>query len=170
MNKYGEECFGDLTIVILPKVPMIGYNKFSIIREQIREFIENNAPVNLSKSKNLNICEAQYVEFHVSIVAAVKNLNDYQNVHNEVNIRIKKFLDPINGGQSGNGFEIGKIPGNREILNSISFIPKLDYVNRIQTFTKVLSDEGKKKISLSNAKKLKFAVPFLKTLDIKICN
>lgn len=170
VNKYGEECFGDLTIVILPKVPMIGYDKFSTIREQIREFITNNAPVNLSKSKNLNICEAQYVEFYVSIVATVRNLDDYQNVHNEINTRIKKFLDPINGGQSGSGFEIGKIPGNKEILSSISFIPKLDYVNRIQTFTKVLSDEGKKEISLSDAKKLKFAVPILKNLDIKICN
>ena len=91
------------------------------------------------------------------------------------NTIISRFINPLNSTTKPVKAQriicfCNTFPGNKEILSSISFIPKLDYVNRIQTFTKVLSDEGKKEISLSDAKKLKFAVPILKNLDIKICN
>jgi len=168
INKYGEESFGHLTVVILPKIILNNYEKFLPIKKDIEDFIKKNAPLNFIHSNNLSIREVQYVEFYVNISVTIKNLNDYQDVHSKINSRLKNFLNPISGGHTGTGFEIGKIPNNRDIINNLNFIPGLNRIEKINISTKIITEKGKKEILLSDAQKLIFAVPVPKEINIEI--
>ena len=119
-------------------------------------------------NKNISIREVQYVEFYVSMAVTIKNLNDYQDVHSKVNSRLKDFLNPISGGQTSNGFEIGKIPNERDIMNNLNFIPGLNRIEKISISTRIITEKGKEEILLNEAQKLNFAVPIPKDIDIEI--
>ena len=168
IDKYGRENFGYLTVVVLPKVILNSYDKFLPIKKDIENFINNNAPFNFVNSKNLSIREVQYVEFYVNIAVTIKNLNDYQDVHSKINSRLKNFLNPISGGQTGIGFEIGKIPNERDIINTLNFIPGLNRIEKVNISTKIITEKGKQEILLSDAQKCIFAVPIPKDIDIEI--
>ena len=168
VDKYGQESFGYLTVVVLPKVILNSYDKFLPIKKDIESFINNNAPFNFVHSKNLSIREVQYVEFYVNIAVTIKNLNDYQGVHSKINSRLKNFLNPISGGQTGIGFEIGKIPNERDIINTLNFIPGLNRIEKVNISTKIIAEKGKQEILLSDAQKCIFAVPIPKDIDIEI--
>ena len=100
----------------------------------------------------------------------IKNLNDYQDVHSKINSRLKNFLNPISGGQTGIGFEIGKIPNERDIINTLNFIPGLglNRIEKVNISTKIITEKGKQEILLSDAQKCIFAVPIPKDIDIEI--
>lgn len=168
MNKYGQTSFGNLTIAVLPKI--FSKNEFEIIKKEIETFIDENASFNLAKSKKIDIREVKYAEFYIKMKIVVENLDKYQETHSNVISSISKFLDPINGNQSGKGFEIGEIPNEKDILNCISFISGINKIENINIFAKIIDDFGNKKdILLSEKEMLRFAVPVSKDIDVEIC-
>ena len=168
VNKYGQTSFGSITIAVLPKI--FSKNEFEIIKKEIETFIDENASFNLAKSKKIDIREVKYAEFYIKMKIIVDNLDKYQEAHSNVISSISKFLDPINGNQSGKGFEIGEIPDEKDILNCISFISGINKIENINIFAKIMDDFGNKKdILLSEKEMLRFAVPVSKDIDIEIC-
>ena len=168
MNKYGQKSFGNLTIAVLPKI--FSKNEFEVIKKEIETFIYENASFNLVKSKKIDIREVKYAEFYIKIKIIVDSLDQYQTTHSNVISSISKFLDPINGNQSGKGFEIGEIPNEKDILNCISFNFEINKIENINIFAKVIDDFGNKKdILLCEKEMLRFAVPVSKNIDVEIC-
>ena len=167
-NKYEEKSYGDITIVVLPRNIMKEQTKFEILKKELESFLDKNSFFGFS-NKNITICEAKYVGFYINIIVFIKNMDHYQEVNNNIKTKIENFLNPITGGRNGEGFDIGKIPDEIEILGNINFIPGISRIEKINISTKISNDRGEKKeILFSDAKNLKFGVPIVKNIDIEI--
>lgn len=167
IDKYENENEGCITIVVLPKDYMRGLKNFSIIRKNVINFIDKNAPIGISNSNRIFVSEASYVKFSFGISVLIDDYRNYQSVYDKICSNIKKFLDPIRGGESGNGFQIGSLPSKSDILNKIRFVEG-GCVQQFEIFTKVLTEYGEKEILLDDANKLKFTIPVFEAIDLDI--
>ena len=167
VDKYGKESFGDLTIVILPRE--IKQDNFNSIKSELESFLNKNVPFNFSKGGQIVVTEVKYVEFYLKFVIRIKNFDCYQEVHSSIISKINEFINPITGNQNKKGFEIGEIPNERDIINSISYISGISRIENVSVSVRVQDDNGEKKeVLLNDAMKIKFAVPILKDIDMEI--
>ena len=167
IDQYENDQAESLTIVILPKDYKGGYENFANIKENALQFIKKNAPFHIANSDKLYVREVVYVEFLFKIVSKIDNFQKYQEVYDKINFRVKEFIDPIRGGNDKNGFDIGNLPSQHEILNNINFIDG-SYITKFEVYTKISTKDGDKEILLSDAQRIKFAVPIFHSIDLDI--
>jgi len=164
-DKYNKRSVGTLSIAILPKRPMCGYEKFSSIKEETLEFIKTKSCMNVN---DLNIFEVFYIKFFVRLDVVIENFDNYQYVHKNINYKLEKFLHPVTGNFFGSGFDIGKIPNERNLINYIKSVKHLKFINKINIFTKILTEKSSDDISFEDARDLKFVVPVFDKSEIDI--
>ncbi len=161
-------CIGVTSIAILPRVYMQGYEKFQGIKNKVWKFIDEKSPASLSQSSRLRIFEVGYVETSISVDIVIDDFNSYQGVYSGIETRLKKFLDPVRGNFSGEGWEIGKFPRKEFIYNYIKIVPGIKWIKNINIFTKLITPEGKKEVDFENIGKYKFVVPIFGVPEINI--
>lgn len=159
---------GITSIAVLPREFMQGYEKFQGIKKRIWEFIDQKAPAALSHSSRLRVFEVGYVETSVSVDVVIDNFNSYQKVYKNMESRLEKFLNPVYGNFSGQGWNIGDFPRKELIYNYIKTVPNVKWIKGINIFTKFITPEGKKEIDFEEVKKLHFVVPVYGTPEINI--
>ena len=142
--------------------------QFQGIKNRIWEFIDKKAPATLANSTRLRIFEVGYVETLVSVDVVIEDFNLYQGVYSGIELRLKKFLDPVTGNFSGKGWEIGQFPRKDFIYNYIKVVPNIKWINSINIFTNLVTPEGKQEIDFEVVKKKKFVVPVFGTPEINI--
>ena len=168
IDEDSNPCIGVTSIAILPRVYMQGYEKFQGIKNKVWKFIDEKSPASLSQSSRLRIFEVGYVETSISVDIVIDDFNSYQGVYSGVETRLKKFLDPIRGNFSGEGWEIGKFPRKEFIYNYIKIVPRIKWIKNINIFTKLITPEGKKERDFENIDRYKFVVPVFGAPEINI--
>ncbi|BED92120.1 MAG: baseplate J/gp47 family protein [Candidatus Improbicoccus pseudotrichonymphae] len=169
INKYGEKSIGDFCICVLPKNFPCGYEKFESIKNRILSFLKKNSSVSFfCFSKNIYVFEVFYVETNINLDIIIDDFNFYQHVYKNVEYEIKKFLDPIRGGFSKDGWKIGDIIDENFIRNCIKKVKHIKLVKNLILFFKILAKEGRKDISYEDLKKIKFIIPIFGKLKINL--
>lgn len=168
LNSLSEEELGTISVAVLPKNYMQGYEKFFGIEKRMRDFIKEKAPLTLSNSKRIDILEAMYVEISVKVDIVIDDYNNYQNVYQSVYNRLKKFLDPIVGNFNGQGWEIGKLPKKEIIYNYIKTTKNIKWLKGINIFSKLITLDGQKEVDFDDISNIKFTVPVFGEPEINI--
>ncbi len=159
INEQSEDEIGIISVAVLPREFMKGYEKFQGIKNKIWQFVDEKAPMTLANSSRLRIFEVNYVETSVSLEVAIDDFNSYQSVYKGIEDKLKEFLNPISGNFSRKGWGIGEFPRKELIYNYIKALPGLKWIKSINVFTKLVTDEGKKEIDYEKVKYNKFVVP-----------
>ncbi len=159
---------GITSIAVLPVDYMQGYEKFQGIKKRIWDFIDEKAPMTLSRSSKVRVFEVGYAETCVGLDVVIDDFNSYQGVYKEIRNRLKRFLDPVDGNFSREGWNIGEFPRKELIYNYIKVVKHIKWIKKINIFTKMITDNGKKEVAFEEIKKNKFVVPVFGEPEINI--
>lgn len=159
ISQTGEEEEGAVSIAVLPRDYMQGYEKFDVIKKRIEEFIKSKAPLTLTGSSKIKVFEATYVEISVNLDVVIDDYNLYQQVYQSIYNKLEKFLNPITGNFDSHGWKIGALPRKEIIYNYIKTTKNLKWIKSVTIFTKIVTADGKKEIDFENIKDQYFTVP-----------
>lgn len=163
-----KQCIGVTSIAVLPVNYMQGYEKFQGIKNRIWEFIDEKAPVTLSRSSKIRIFEVGYIEISVGLDIVINDFNSYQGVYKGIRTRLEEFLNPVNGNFSRRGWDIGKLPRKEFIYNYIKIVKNIRWIKKINIFTKMITPKGKKEVDFEEVKNNRFVVPVFGEPEINI--
>lgn len=159
VNEMSQEEVGTISVAVLPKDYMQGYEKFLVIKERIEDFIKSRASLTLVNASKIQVFEVRYVEISVHLDVVISDYNLYQTVYQRVYNKLKEFLDPINGNFAGEGWRIGELPRKELIYNYVKVTKDIKWIKGINVFAKVVTLEGKKEVDFDEIKKQHFTVP-----------
>lgn len=168
VDEDSKPCMGIISIAVLPRDYMQGYAKFQGIKNKIWNFIDEKASLLLARTSKVRIFEVKYVETIVNIEVSIRDFNMYQNVHKSIRRKLQKFLNPITGNFSGNGWNIGEFPRKEFIYNYVKNVKDLKSINNINIFTKVITEKGKVEVDFEEIKEESFVVPVFGEPEINI--
>lgn len=168
VDQDSNPCLGIISVAVLPRDYMQGYEKFQGIKNRIWKFVDEKASINLVKTSKIRIFEVKYVETVISIDVSIRDFNMYQDVHKGIRRRLQKFLNPITGNFSGKGWNIGEFPRKEFIYNYIKNVPNIKWIKNINIFTKVITEQGKKEVDFEKIRKESFVVPIFGEPEINI--
>lgn len=159
VSQTGEREEGTISIAVLPRDYMQGYEKFEVIKKRIEKFIKSKAPLTLTSSSKIKVFEATYVEVSVNLDVVIDDYNLYQQVYQSLYKKLVKFLDPITGNFDSQGWKIGNLPRKEIIYNYIKTTNSLKFIKSVTIFTKIITDQGKKEVDFEDIKDQYFTVP-----------
>ena len=168
VDENGKECMGLMSIAVLPRNYMQGYEKFQGIKNKIWQFIDEKSSLTLAKTSKVRIFEVEYVETCITIDVVIGDFNLYQEVHKGIRSKLEKFLNPISGNFSGRGWNIGEFPRKEFIYNYIKNVRNIKWIKNINIFTKIVTKSGKDEIEFDKVKEKPFVVPIFGEPDIRI--
>lgn len=168
VDNLSKSSVGMISIAVLPKDYMQGYEKFLIIKDRIRDFIKSAAPITLSEASKINIFEVMYVEVAVKVNLVIDDYNYYQELYQNIYNKLEIFLDPITGNFDQKGWEIGSFPRKESIYNFIKLTKNIKLIKSVDIFTKAVTLEGKKDIDLETINNQYFVVPVFGEPEINI--
>ncbi|MGN1041776.1 MAG: hypothetical protein ACI4PJ_03510 [Acutalibacteraceae bacterium] len=167
-NEDSEKEIGVTSIAVLPREFKQGHAKFQGIKDKIWQFVDEKAPATLSNSSGIRIFEVHYVETIIKLEIVIDDFNYYQGVYNEIESKLKEFLNPVSGNFSHKGWNIGDFPRKELVYNYIKTVKNLKWIKSINVFTNLLTPEGKKEIDYENIRYKKFIVPIYGEPEINI--
>ncbi|GMB10855.1 MAG: baseplate J/gp47 family protein [Candidatus Improbicoccus devescovinae] len=165
IDRFSNKSVGEICISVLPKIIQCGYERFSGIRKKILNFIKENASIGFQKNLKLSIFEVIYIETQVKMKVYIESFEFYQYVYTSLENKLKEFLNPITGGFSRTGWDIGSIVNKNSIKN---YLISIEHVTRIQDIflnMQIISEEGKQDITAEKLKTMKFIVPLFGGMD-----
>ena len=103
--------------------------------------------------------ETNYVNFQISADIVIKDYNSYQQVYQDVQRKLKVFLNPIRGNFDGNGWNIGMLPRKEIVYNCIKMINNIVMIRSLNIFNSMVTVDGVRNIDESVLKNESFVVP-----------
>ncbi len=119
---------GKVTLVLLTK--SADTNAFKHTRKNVADAVGAVMPFYLRGG--LEIKQADYIEISVVVYLASDGEAFPQTIHTEVTEKLRKFLDPLSGGASGCGYEIGEYPKPENVRALIMSVPHVTAVTDLQ--------------------------------------
>lgn len=166
-NEEGKREPGSVTVVVLPASFRYGRTDFGEERERILAYMEPRLPGNMAALRKFYVAEPYYVKITCRIELAVRDFNQVFAVRSQIQQRVEKFLDPVTGNYQGNGWDIGRLPDETQILNAIRGIPGIAYIKRVRLLARA-GDQEEDVLYESRDPRRIFAVPINGEHDIQI--
>lgn len=168
IDNMSRKSIGTISIAILPKDYMQGNEKFSILKERVEKSIKDLAPLTLAGTSKLNVFEVVYVEFSVKVDLVIDDYNYYQSLYQQVYSSLESFLNPIYGNFNKKGWDIGSLPRKELVYNYIKSMKNIKRIKSVNLFTKAITLDGKRDVSLDEINKQYFTVPVFGEPEINI--
>lgn len=159
VDRFNRKAPGVISIAILPKVYRQGSEEFAATKLRIENFIRDKAPVNFLNGLKIDVFETNYVNFQISADIVIKDYNSYQQVYQDVQRKLKVFLNPIRGNFDGNGWNIGMLPRKEIVYNCIKMINNIVMIRSLNIFNSMVTVDGVRNIDESVLKNESFVVP-----------
>lgn len=168
VNGKGERSTGNIVVAVLPRVINASDDYFEGMKQNLLNQFSKKAPAVLIMNDKIEIIEAQYIEYCISIQASVGNYNDYQAVYQEIETRLEQYLHPITGNFGNTGFKMGQLPNKMKLYNYLKNIERLIEIQSIHIFCYKRIREYRKEVDYDEIFDLPFAVPINGIHDIDI--
>ena len=159
VDRYNRPAEGRLAVAVLLREYRRGGEFFDAVVRPARQMIREKASLLLAGMDRVDLFEARYVEFYVSVDAVIEDYDLYHEVHQAISRRLAEFLDPIAGNFNGQGWEIGQLPGRELIYNSVKTIKNIKWIRGLHLFTYVMTEEGRRAVEYGTIRQDPFAVP-----------
>lgn len=104
-----------ITIALLIDQYEQGGYVFASIKERVREKLENSSCV-LPLGKKLILAQPHFLPLSVRLWLECDNMENSYDLQNQTNASICRFLNPLDGGFEGQGWQIGEIPTSQQLL------------------------------------------------------
>lgn len=147
----------DISVVLLMKDYADGAFSFHRIAAPLQREIMNNCEVTVAED-NLHIVEPIFVDISVSVWAMVMDMDDAFEVQNEVKEVLSEYLDPLSG-TLGDGWNIGELPKESQMLMRLGFLRSKAVVQRITMIGHFVDAEGEHEIDTKDIEITPFMIP-----------
>ncbi len=115
IDQYGNTKDDTITIAVLIDEYKMGGHIFSSVKEQIREKILESSSI-LPLGKSLILSQPYFVRLSLRLWTQCEKMENAYDLQKETSELINEFIDPLSGGFSGEGWEIGTIPTVAQII------------------------------------------------------
>lgn len=158
-DRYGRRCPGAITLVILQKDFRNGRGRFAAIKDEVENYLQKRADVNVLCLGRLAVIEPEFTELSVRAEIVVSGYPDAFQVKQQVYERLRRYLDPLTGNVHNQGWEIGQIPNNIQIKNAISNIPGLLFIRNLYISAFADGSRGRREVDPLEMARSLFVLP-----------
>ncbi len=158
-DENGQKKSGAVTLVVLHEDLKQAHTRFYDIKEQVERYIREKLYNGLIEQGRFAVIAPQLVELRIRVEAAAESFDDVFRLKKQVQARLDRFLDPINGNFDGSGWDIGTLPNSLQIRNAITDIPKLLYIRNIYISTFVGEQSGMTEVDAEKIRNWKYVLP-----------
>jgi hypothetical protein len=143
---------GWVTLVIVPQgterklVPSVE------LIQQVENSFSNRSFAGLSALNHVQVTGPDYLEVTVVADAVLRDLRQASQVKQQIADALDRFLHPLTGGPSGEGWKLGRNVFASEIASVIHTVPGVDYLNSLQ----LIPSQAQHRIDFASP----FACPF----------
>lgn len=122
---------GWVTLLIVPRshdprpYPTFG------LREDVRKFLESRAPADLASLHRIQVTGPLYLPVDVSATIVAKDPSQSAAVEKAARAALEHFLHPLDGGPSGQGWDLGRDVFLSDIAAVLERTEGLDYVEEL---------------------------------------
>lgn len=131
----GTRRSGTVTLVVLQKNYLGEQRYFYKLREHLRACLKGRISPVLEKNGGPDIIAPWFVTIDVSAFLYVSDHSRVIPAKAEAQKALFKYLDPVNGGNGGMGWEYGELPGYDQISHMLLRIPDVRYVRQVCLIT-----------------------------------
>lgn len=115
VDAFGNPAEDQVTAAILIEEYEKGSHVFSEIKKTIKERLMKDSAL-LSLGRELTLIQPHFVKLNVRVWLEKENLDQAYDLQQKAENMISRFIDPLNGGMGGNGWEIGEFPRTSQII------------------------------------------------------
>jgi predicted phage baseplate assembly protein len=128
---------GTLRLLLIPSVQDgKGYIPMEqlVVPRQVRDEVNSFLDERRLLATRLEIGTAQYVPVAVTAQVKAKRGISHQKVAADVEERLYRYINPINGGEDGKGWPFGRSLSLSEVYAALQGIPRVDYIEEVKLF------------------------------------
>ncbi|MBO5335551.1 MAG: hypothetical protein J6A94_00265 [Lachnospiraceae bacterium] len=115
VDMLGNPSRDNVTIAVLIEEYEKGAHVFSEIKKAIRDRLMQDSAL-LAMGRELTLVQPYFVKLNVRVWLEKENMEQAYDLQQKATDMIQKFIDPLEGGVSGNGWEIGELPRTSQII------------------------------------------------------
>ena len=120
--------------------------------------MNDKVPAELLESGRFRIMEPQFIHLAVKVEIRVRDMNQILDTRQRILKVLHTFLDPMEGNFQGNGWEIGLIPNQIQILNEIRRVRGVETVTALRLILQTERNGKLVDLDPEEAEKLPYAV------------
>ena len=131
---------------------------FQTIRKRCWEYLKENVPAGIMEAERFHIVEPEFVELSVKAGIVVRDMNSIMETRRKSLEFLEQFLDPLLGNFQGNGWEIGQVPNQMQLLNALRRVPGVLQVDSLRVKAVVRKNGQAVEIDPEEVSDMKFAI------------
>ena len=145
---------GWVTLVIVPQgtdhklVPTVD------LIQQVENSFRDRSFAGLGALNRVHVTGPDYIEVAVTVDAVLRDLRQAAQVKGQIAKALDRFLHPLTGGPTAEGWKLGRDVFASEIASVVHNVPGVDYLNSLQ----LIPSQAQHRIH--------FAPPFIRPLDL----
>jgi hypothetical protein len=132
INRAFEREPGWVTLVIVPQgtgrklVPTVD------LIQQVENSFRDRSFAGLGAFSRVHVTGPDYIEVVVAVDAVLRDLRQAAQVKREIGKALDRFLHPLTGGPTAEGWKLGRDVFASEIASVVHTVPGVDYLNSLQ--------------------------------------
>lgn len=108
------------------------------------------------------------MEISVDLKLVIADYNDYQPVMQQVEERLRTFMNPITGNYDGRGWEIGRYPNREKLYNIVKLEERIIRLDAINLSAQLINQQGKQPVDLDTIELNPLCVPVSGVINIEL--
>lgn len=141
-NANGDYEPGSITLVLLLKEFETGRMQFESVKNAVWEYLSGRMSGNQAALARLSIIEPRFLRLSCNVEAVTADIGSVFEVTARMKERLSEFINPVTGNYNGNGWEIGVLPNETQIINALKGIPDLLYIRKLRLSIYQMTGQG----------------------------
>jgi predicted phage baseplate assembly protein len=125
------EVLGHVTVVVIPFTPLTGMEKPPEPSDEFKKIICDHLDAHRLLGTGLRVVGPIYVRVGVQVSLSANEGHDEASLRTAVAHGLDQFLDPVKGGEAGDGWPVGRPVYRSEVLDRIQKINGVDCVTEV---------------------------------------
>ena len=134
-NILKAKCFpgqGRVNLVLLLREHNRELENFDLVKRECLQYMEDKIPASLLENRKFRILEPQFIHMAVKAEVRVRDMNQILETRQRILKALHLFLNPMEGNFQGNGWEIGVVPNQIQILNGLRGVQGVEIVTSLR--------------------------------------
>lgn len=115
VNAAGEDSPGSVTVAVLMEEYEKGAHVFSRVKRSIRDRLEKDSAL-IPMGRSIHLIQPHFVKLNVRVWLEKESMEQAYEMQHKAQEIIEQFIDPLNGGIGGKGWEIGEFPRVSQVI------------------------------------------------------
>lgn len=141
---------GCVTMVILPRGGTAGLAIFPELRQQAERYLIDRTSSSLSFPGKIQVIKPAFLEISVYAVLAVNEVENVTLAEKEAVDRLNEYLNPLTGGNTGNGWEIGQSPHVSTFYALLKSVSTVNHVEKVSMTVYRIEDDLRTELDSNN--------------------